>query len=97
MVSMRIDEHCPACGYDLGFLAWNDDSPSDEICPSCGIQFGYDDSAGGNEEARARLYEQWRKKWIESGMRWSSVARSPPTNWKPTEQLLVLDKQISGH
>jgi hypothetical protein len=78
---------CPVCGFDLGFPPWNDDSSSDEICPSCGIQFGYDDAAGGDETARQLIYEQWRKKWIEQGMPWSSIGINPPDGWDPVQQL----------
>lgn len=85
--------HCPVCGYDLGFAPWNAGSPSDEICPSCGIQFGYDDAAGGSPEARPRLYEEWRRKWVSNGMTWASVSRSPPQHWNPNEQLKRLDDE----
>ena len=57
---------CPACGYDLEFPAWDGESASDEICPSCGIQFGYTDTAGGDLEARQRLYLAWQG-WVDLG------------------------------
>jgi hypothetical protein len=78
---------CPVCGYTLGFLAWNDRSPSDEICPSCGIQFGYDDAAGSDEVARQQIYHRWRQKWIMEGMPWNSHGRSRPAHWDPHAQL----------
>jgi hypothetical protein len=78
---------CPVCGYDLGFRAWEDGSPSDEICPSCGIQFGYDDHGGGNPEKRQAIYAQWRRGWIESGTPWSSKGLQPPAGWDPATQL----------
>lgn len=43
---------CPVRGYDLGFQAWDGDSPSDEVCLSCGIQFGYSDATGGDPVGR---------------------------------------------
>jgi hypothetical protein len=81
---MGMNNFCPVCGYDLGFPAWDDDSPSDEICPSCGIQFGYDDSKDG--EFRKGQYFGWRKKWIQNGCIWSS--KNPqPKGWNPKKQL----------
>jgi hypothetical protein len=87
MDTLIKDTHCPVCGYDLGFPAWKDKSPSDEICPSCGIQFGYNDAAGGDEARRRQIYQQWRQKWIAEGMRWNSVGISPPPQWDPIGQL----------
>ena len=83
---MKYSENCPACGFALGFQAWDGGSASDEICPSCGIQFGYDDVAGGNQEGRRYLYVGWRLKWRKDGCRWSSK-RPPPHNWNPEVQL----------
>ena len=78
--------NCPVCGYELGFPAWKQLSPSDEICPSCGIQFGYDDFAGGDLEQRQQIYKKWREDWITKGMFWWSN-RKPPEDWNPREQL----------
>lgn len=79
-------ELCPVCGYALGFEAWQGDLPSDEICPCCGMQFGYYDSAS-TLVARSHLQEQWRKRWIECGMRWDDERTKPPANWNPKNQL----------
>jgi hypothetical protein len=84
--------YCPVCGYDLGFPAWTDLSPSDEICPSCGIQFGYEDAAGGDIKRRSLIYQQWRIQWIQKGMPWNSLGIEPPNNWDPKEQLKNLNK-----
>ena len=79
---------CPVCGYDLDAPAWQGDSSSDEICPSCGIQFGYSDAAGGDPHRRQEIYKSWRKKWVEGGMVWQSVAvEGPPAEWDPVKQL----------
>jgi hypothetical protein len=79
---------CPACGYDgLNEPPWKDGSPSDDICPSCGIQFGYEDAAGGDEEARKRIYAEWRERWRAGGMRWWSPGEGPPSGWDPISQL----------
>ncbi len=61
---MELSENqCPSCAYDLGFRAWDSESPSLEICPSCGIQFGYDDMAGGDVQKRKKLYVNWKAAW----------------------------------
>ncbi len=85
---------CPACGYVLGFMPWYDDSPSDEICPSCGIQFGYDDHAGGNRTKRSIVYKEWRKHWIDDGLKWFSG--EPPSGWNPMEQLSNIGVDIKS-
>ncbi len=80
----RTEKHmCPICGYpELSeaprFLMGG---ASDEICRSCGFQFGFDDDSEG------WTYDEWRKQWIEGGMKWSS--NNPPApNWNPKKQLL---------
>ncbi len=82
---------CPVCGYAL-----LEDEPrsqegggSYEICPSCGFQFGVSDEDEGFS------YDQWRKQWIEDGMRWYSRGITPPPGWNPTEQLHNLKKKGS--
>lgn len=86
--------NCPVCGYKLWFLPWENDSPSDEICPCCGIQFGYTDAAGGDEDKRLQLYKDWRKKWINDGMPWSSPGMSSPENWDPKKQLENISQEF---
>lgn len=75
---------CPICGYpDL------DEEPrspsggaSYEICPSCGFEFGVSDDDLGF------TYEEWRQRWIDSGMAWdSSDIEPPPDGWDPRTQL----------
>ena len=83
MMDSKLPTSCPVCGCDLGFLPWHGDSASDEICPCCYIQFGYDDAF----EPRKAVYDQWRKRWIEGGMKWLSTSRKPPTGWDPKQQL----------
>jgi hypothetical protein len=79
---------CPVCGYDrLRKAPWTETGPSDEICPSCGIHFGYDDAAGGKIEDRQLIYERWRARWIQGGMKWFSSGQPPPRNWDPVELL----------
>ena len=89
-----MENLCPVCGYDLGFRAWDGDSPSDEICPSCGIQFGYDDAAGGQEHLRREIYENWRREWVSEGMPWRSVGTRPPENWRPMAQLKTIGGEM---
>lgn len=81
---------CPACGFELDFKPWDEDSASDEICPCCGIQFGYNDAAGRDPAARVPIYENWRAKWVASGMQWWSRGEKPPGNWDPHAQLACI-------
>ena len=94
--TMRITaaNHCPVCGYDLGFPAWRADSASDEICPCCRIQFGFDDWDVVNEGERAQIYASWRKRWIDQGMKWNSKGRKPPDGWNPVSQLRLIGVQL---
>lgn len=80
---------CPICGYDGLFdPPWQGENPSDDICPSCGMQFGYQDAAGRDAAGRERIYQDWRERWIASGMPWHSIAAGPPpADWDPTAQL----------
>jgi len=86
---MRIVETnlCPVCGYDLGFPPWRENSASDEICPCCRIQFGFHDWDVKSEDDRTKIYENWRARWIEDGMKWRGRGRKPPEGWNPVEQL----------
>ena len=74
---------CPVCGYPN--LREEPRSPTNgasyEICPSCGFQFGFDD------EDQEISDEQWRQRWIEMGMPWTSAGQKPPPDWNPREQL----------
>lgn len=90
LTSMR----CPVCGFQLGFQAWNDEGASHEICPSCGIHFGYDDDcyASGANGSREELQENWRRRWISGGMKWSSAGRPAPNDWSPLENLRTIGK-----
>jgi hypothetical protein len=90
MSTPKCSTHCPVCGYELGFLPWDGDSPSDEICPSCGIQFGYSDAAGGDLRRRQQIYREWRQNWINMNMPWSSKGREPPDQWDAREQLRAI-------
>jgi hypothetical protein len=82
---------CPVCGYDLGFPAWRGNAASHEYCPSCGIQFGYhDDSEDNCEEARQKIYEDWRNRWVAQGMKWSIQELRTPEGWNPVEQLRLI-------
>jgi hypothetical protein len=86
MSAAMSDQRCPVCGFGLGFAAWEEASSSQEICPSCGIQFGYDDAAGGDLERREIVYQDWRRRWVDGGMTWSSKQAVPP-GWDPVAQL----------
>ena len=78
---------CPVCGYGMYDAPWKGELPSDNICPCCGIQFGYDDFAGGNAAMRNEVYDSWRRKWIDGGLKWWSISTPPPYNWNANEQL----------
>jgi len=85
----RVRKHvadCPACGYELSFLPWDEGCPSDEICSCCGIQFGYDDIYADTEEDFKKVYADWRCEWIKGGYKWFSP-NPPPAGWNPETQL----------
>jgi hypothetical protein len=86
------DRPCLVCGYLLDFEPWRGNSPADEICPCCGIQYGYDDEAGGDLTKRREVYGDWRRRWIDGGMRWWSKGRKPPSSWNPVAQLARTQK-----
>lgn len=85
--------YCPACGFYLDFMPWENLLPSDEICPCCGIQFGYDDAAGGDINKRSLIYKEWKKRWINEGMLWKSKGMEQPESWDPIEQLKNLPQE----
>jgi len=82
--------YCPVCGYNLGYSPWEGDSSSDEICPCCYIQFGYDDWVEDGPSARENIYENWRKCWIDGGMKWHSKGINPPVGWNPVDQIRTI-------
>lgn len=79
----EVSFSCTVCGYPG--LREAPRSPmngaSYEICPCCGFQFGFDDEDQGISA------EQWRQRWVNSGMSWTSVGQYPPPGWDPREQL----------
>ena len=85
---------CPVCGYILG------NKPRDyygnETCPCCCIEFDFDDNplASGVNGTKEEIYEAWRKKWINRGMKFS--CGTPPPNWDPIEQLARLGINIEN-
>lgn len=93
-----LDQHastlCPACGFELGFKAWDGELPSFEICPCCQIQFGYTDFAGNDLKRRCIFYHDWRQKWAEEGLPWRG-SRPPPTNWDPYAQLAYISRGLN--
>ncbi len=87
---MTTTYRCPVCGYgELNAPPHNPISggASDEICPSCGFQFGFDD------DDRHISYEEWRERWVNSGMQWSSVGRPQPAHWNPVAQVAGLKSE----
>jgi hypothetical protein len=77
---------CPVCGLQLDRAAWDGNESSLDICPCCGIQFGYDDATPKGIEGRKEIHCDWRRRWIEEGMKWRGVEKPPP-DWNPTLQL----------
>ena len=84
---------CPVCGYP-GLSEPPRSSTtgggSYEICPSCGFEFGVTDDDEGYE------YETWRQKWVNDGMRWSSVSQPQPNDWNPRKLLDQLLGEAGG-
>lgn len=81
---------CPVCGYpELTELPRPElGGGSFEICPSCGFQFGVTD------DDRGITFEEWRKRWIEGGMRWRfEETEDSPDGWDPEAQLRTLDEE----
>ena len=84
---------CPVCGFPgLDELAYDENkNGSYEICPSCGFEFGVTDDDQGFS------IQDWRKQWIEKGMKWWSedTEYNPqPQNWDPKEQLKNIPKEF---
>lgn len=85
---------CPICGYPelLEPPFYSNGGGSYEICPSCGFEFGYDDFNHVDYSKETYLYvreqciKNWRKNWVEDGMKWNSKIKKP-NNWNPQEQL----------
>ena len=74
---------CPVCGYDrLTEPPYSHKSGlgSYDICSSCGYEYGVTDDDEGI------THEQWRQRWIDSGMKWWSPLK-PPADWDPIAQL----------
>ncbi|QBB72149.1 hypothetical protein ELE36_18245 [Pseudolysobacter antarcticus] len=86
---MIATNKCPLCYFDLSAPPWLNGTASHEICPCCGTHFGYEDSCGGDEQARASWYIERRQKWIDSGMPWWSTSK-PPEGWSGEQQILYL-------
>lgn len=80
-----MNHKCPVCGYPklTEVPHTHAGGGSYEICPSCGFQFGVSDDDAGF------TYEQWREKWRNAGMKWSSNQKAP-VDWDPEAQLKTI-------
>ena len=74
---------CPVCGYPSFEEFYPEGGSTYDICPSCGFESGVD-GIGWDRETRNTTF---RKRWIESGARWWSTARSPEPGWNALDQL----------
>lgn len=75
--------NCPVCGFpELTDPPYDGLEPSYDICDCCRYQFGKTDL---DEEIN---FEEYRKKWIEDGMKWDKGRTAPPKGWSPKKQLL---------
>ncbi len=74
---------CTVCGWPQLSEAPRSVSggASFEICPCCGFQHGVSDDDEGMSPA------QWRAKWVEDGMPWSSASWLAPVRWSGKRQL----------
>lgn len=68
---------CAACGWRHLREPQRSSSggASNEICPSCGFEPGFTDDEQGFS------FEQWRLKWVQSGMQWFSKGVERPADW----------------
>ena len=82
MRSNRPGNHCPVCGFDLGYAPWGEsgDVATFDICGCCGIEFGYQDST---DTGLIRA----RNDWIAQGYPWKGDAKDKPADWDPEAQL----------
>lgn len=81
---------CPVCGFSgLKNEPYEGTVPSYEICPCCGFEFGFDDYSEG------WTHEQYRDKWIQSGMIWFDP-KLKPTDWNSEQQLKNIKNEDKG-
>ena len=73
---------CPVCGFPnlTEPPRAKNGGASFEICPSCGFQFGVSD------DDKKISHAQWRTKWRQAGMKWSSQ-QPAPKGWDAAAQL----------
>lgn len=72
---------CPICGYPelLEPPFYSNGGGSYEICP-------IDYSKETYLYVKEQCIKNWRKNWVEDGMKWNSKIKKP-NNWNPQEQL----------
>lgn len=85
MDDLEARSRCRVCGWLFSGPVWDEDpeeGASYDICPTCGCE-------AGNHDWTLESTRKYRKKWIESGMKWwSDLKLDPiPSNWDPLEQM----------
>ncbi len=90
ITSMTSDNlyNCRVCGLKLDDPPWGYDSktPLYDFCPCCGIEFGYQDATPDGAK-------QFRKQWVNNGMKWDEESEKPDT-WDFEIQLKQVPKQF---
>lgn len=80
---------CAVCGWRNLHSPQRSSSggASHEICPACGFESGHSDDEEGF------TYEQWRERWVASGLAWSSQGTAKPRLWNPMKDLHALKRR----
>jgi len=84
---MKNQQHtCAVCGWRQLHAPQRSTSggASHEICPSCGFESGHSDDDQGI------THDQWRERWVASGLPWSSKGTPKPKLWNPMKDLHAL-------
>lgn len=80
---------CAVCGWRHLHAPQRSSSggASHELCPSCGFESGHSD------DDENYTYEQWRERWVASGLPWSSKGTAKPRLWNPMKDLHALKRR----
>lgn len=80
---------CAVCGWRHLHAPQRSSSggASHEICPSCGFESGHSDDDEGF------TYEQWRERWVATGLPWCGKGIAKPRQWNPMKDLHALKRR----